>query len=107
MAANKYTHDPRSIVSYVPGTSSQIHWDRDPNIEPNVPKMYTTWRTGNLKLSIHVPRRTYIPGTFVTDSKLNKPETEITTLYPDTLSHLTSGPTITVTTKFQISDKNM
>ena len=41
------------------------------------------------------------------NSKLNKPETEITTLYPDTLSHLTSGPTITVTTKFQISDKNM
>jgi len=42
------------------------------------------------------------------NSKLNKPETEIITLYPDTtLSHLMSGPTITVKTKFQISDNNM
>ena len=49
-----------SFHSYVPGTSFQLIRDHDPNFEPNVPKRYTPLRTGNLKLSIHVPRSSYL-----------------------------------------------
>jgi hypothetical protein len=61
---------------YVPGTSSQLSRDHDPIFEPNAPKIYTPLRTGNLKLSIHIPRTSYLHTGNFCDCAQAKPHHE-------------------------------
>ena len=54
-------HDSRSRATFrLPSTSSQLIRDNDPNLEPIVLKKYSPLRTENLKLSIHIPRTTFL-----------------------------------------------
>ena len=52
------------MLGFDPDTSFQLSRDHDPNLVPNVPKKFTPLRTGNLKLSIHVPRTMFRVPTY-------------------------------------------